>query len=148
MRCLKCKDTETKVVDSRVSENGRAIRRRRECEKCNQRFTTFERVAMGNLMVKKKDGTFEIYSREKLEQGIWVACGKRPVTKDQIDEMINELEEKWSTNKKQVSSQTIGNDVSNALKKLDDIAYIRFSSVYRNFKDVEEFKKELGKLLK
>ena len=148
MYCLKCKNTETKVIDSRVSENGRAIRRRRECEKCSQRFTTFERVAMGNLMVKKKDGSFEIYSREKLEQGVWIACGKRPVTKDQIDDMINELEEKWGTNKKQVSSQTIGNDVSNALKKLDDIAYIRFASVYRNFKDVEEFKQELGKLLK
>lgn len=147
MHCLKCKANETKVIDSRVSENGRVIRRRRECEKCAERFTTFERVALGNLMVKKKDQTFEIYSREKLEQGIWVACGKRPVTKDQIDELITELEERWSS-QKQLSSQTIGNDVSNGLKKLDDIAYIRFASVYRNFKDVEEFKEELGKLLK
>lgn len=148
MNCPKCKTAETKVVDSRVTEGGRVIRRRRECEKCESRFTTFERAAMGNLMVKKKDGTYEIYSRNKLEQGIWIACGKRPVTKEQIDEMINDLEEKWATNKKTVASQTIGNDVIEALKKLDHIAYIRFASVYRSFKDVDEFKEELNKLLK
>lgn len=148
MNCPKCKASETKVVDSRVTEAGRVIRRRRECEKCGNRFTTFERAAMGNLMVKKKDGTYEIYSRDKLEQGIWLACGKRPVTKEQIDELVNELEDKWSSNKKTVASQTIGNDVAEALKKLDHIAYIRFASVYRSFKDVEEFKEELNKLLK
>lgn len=147
MNCPKCKAAETKVVDSRVTEGGRVIRRRRECEKCENRFTTFERAAMGNLMVKKKDGTYEIYSRNKLEQGIWIACGKRPVTKEQIDEMINDLEEKWASNKKTVASQTIGNDVTEALKKLDHIAYIRFASVYRSFKDVDEFKEELNKLL-
>jgi len=135
------------VVDSRVTERGRVIRRRRECEKCENRFTTFERAAMGNLMVKKKDGSYEIYSREKLEQGIWIACGKRPVTREQIEEMIHDLENKWSTNKKTVSSQTIGNDLTNALKKLDHIAYIRFASVYKSFKDVDEFKEELNKLL-
>ena len=148
MFCPKCKATDTKVVDSRVTEGGRVIRRRRECEKCENRFTTFERAAMGSLMVKKKDGSFEIYNREKLEQGIWIACGKRPVTKEQIDEMVNELEEKWSANKKTVDSKTIGNDVIEALHKLDHIAYIRFASVYRSFKDVDEFKEELNKLLK
>ncbi|HHA18873.1 MAG TPA: transcriptional repressor NrdR [Methylophaga sp.] len=148
MHCPKCKATDTKVVDSRVTEGGRVIRRRRECEKCENRFTTFERAAMGNLMVKKKDGTYEIYSRNKLEQGIWVACGKRPVTKAQIDEMINDLEDKWASNKETVASQMIGNDVMEALKKLDHIAYIRFASVYRSFKDVDEFKEELNKLLK
>jgi transcriptional repressor NrdR len=148
MHCPKCKTSETKVVDSRVTESGRVIRRRRECEKCENRFTTFERAAMGNLMVKKKDGTYEIYSRNKLEQGIWIACGKRPVTKEQIDQMINDLEDKWAANKKTVASQTIGNDVTEALKKLDHIAYIRFASVYRSFKDVDEFKEELNKLLK
>lgn len=147
MHCPKCKAPDTRVVDSRVTENGRVIRRRRECEKCENRFTTFERPAMGNLMVKKKDGTYEIYSREKLEQGIWVACGKRPVTKEQIDQLINDLEDKWGGNKKTVASHTIGNDVTNALKKLDHIAYIRFASVYRSFKDVDEFKEELNKLL-
>jgi transcriptional repressor NrdR len=148
MICPKCKAPDTKVLDSRDSEQGKAIRRRRECEKCNWRFTTFERAEVGSLMVKKKDGTFEPYNRTKLEQGIWIACGKRPVTQVQIDEMISSLEEKWSTNKKMVSSQTIGNDVMDALKKLDHIAYIRFASVYRSFKDVDEFKKELNKLLK
>jgi len=147
MNCPKCKAAETKVVDSRVTENGRVIRRRRECEKCENRFTTFERAAMGNLMVKKKDGTYEIYSRDKLEQGIWIACGKRPVTKEQIDTLISELEDKWATNKKTIESRTIGNDVTDALKKLDHIAYIRFASVYRSFKDVDEFKEELNKLL-
>jgi transcriptional repressor NrdR len=147
MHCPKCKTAETKVVDSRVTEGGRVIRRRRECEKCENRFTTFERAAMGNLMVKKKDGTYEIYSRNKLEQGIWIACGKRPVTKEQIDEMINDLEDKWASNKKTIESRTIGNDVTEALKKLDHIAYIRFASVYRSFKDVDEFKEELNKLL-
>lgn len=148
MHCPKCKTTETKVVDSRVAENGRVIRRRRECEKCGNRFTTFERAAVGNLMVKKKDGTYEIYSRNKLEQGIWIACGKRPVTKAHIDQMINDLEDKWASNKETVASQTIGNDVMEALKKLDHIAYIRFASVYRSFKDVDEFKEELNRLLK
>ena len=148
MHCPKCKATDTKVIESRVTESGRVIRRRRECEKCESRFTTFERPAMGNLMVKKKDGTYEIYSREKLEQGIWIACGKRPVTKEQIDDVVNDLEEKWGSNKKEVASKTIGNDVTEALKKLDHIAYIRFASVYRSFKDVDEFKEELNKLLK
>ena len=148
MQCPKCKNLETKVIDSRLAEQGKVIRRRRECEKCVHRFTTFERTEMSNLMVKKKDGTFETYSRTKLENGIWIACGKRPVTKVQVDKMINQLEEKWSANKKEVSSQTIGNDVMSALKKLDHIAYIRFASVYRSFKDVDEFKEELVKLLK
>ena len=148
MICPKCKTPDTKVIDSRDSEQGKVIRRRRECEKCGWRFTTFERAEMGSLMVKKKDGTFEPYNRTKLENGIWIACGKRPVTQTQIDDMISGLEEKWGTNKKTVSSQTIGNDVTEALKKLDHIAYIRFASVYRSFKDVDEFKKELNKLLK
>jgi transcriptional repressor NrdR len=147
MICPKCKTPDTKVIDSRESEQGKVIRRRRECEKCGWRFTTFERGEIGNLIVKKKDGTFEPYSRSKIEAGIWTACGKRPVTKDQIDQMIGELEEKWST-KKSVSSQTIGNDLMEALKDLDHIAYIRFASVYRSFKDVDEFKKELNNLLK
>ena len=148
MNCPKCKNLETKVIDSRLAEQGKVIRRRRECEKCGRRFTTFERSEMSNLIVKKKDGTFEPYSRTKLENGIWIACGKRPVTKIQIDKMMNKLEEKWSVNKKGILSQTIGNDVMDALKKLDHIAYIRFASVYRSFKDVDEFKEELAKLLK
>jgi transcriptional repressor NrdR len=148
MQCPKCKNPDTKVIDSRLAEQGRVIRRRRECEKCGRRFTTFERLEMENMLVKKKDGSLEPYSRTKVEKGIWIACGKRPVTQAQVDGMIDKLEEKWSMNKKGVSSQTIGNDIMEALKKLDHIAYIRFASVYRSFKDVEEFKEELSKLLK
>ncbi|MBN2087248.1 transcriptional repressor NrdR [Candidatus Peregrinibacteria bacterium] len=148
MICTKCKAQDTKVIDSRDTEQGKVIRRRRECEKCGWRFTTFERGEMGSLMVKKKDGTFEPYNRNKLENGIWSACGKRPVTQIQIDDMVTSLEEKWGTNKKTVSSQTIGNDVIEALKQLDHIAYIRFASVYKSFKDVDEFKEELNNLLK
>ncbi|PIZ71229.1 transcriptional regulator NrdR [Candidatus Peregrinibacteria bacterium CG_4_10_14_0_2_um_filter_43_11] len=147
MKCIKCKNTDTKVVDSRVAEQGKMIRRRRECEKCGIRFTTFERAEISNLLVKKKDGSYEPYSREKLERGIWIACGKRPVSQMEIDQLISSLEEKWGANKKAVSSQTIGEDVVKMLKKIDHIAYIRFASVYRSFKDVDEFKEELTKLL-
>lgn len=148
MQCPKCKNMDTKVIDSRLAERGRVIRRRRECEKCARRFTTFERLEMENMLVKKKDGTLEPYSRSKVERGVLIACGKRPVSEAQVEGMIDQLEEKWSANKKAISSQTIGNDIVTALKKLDHIAYIRFASVYRSFKDVEEFKEELGKLLK
>lgn len=147
MQCPRCKCKDTQVIDSRMAEQGNAIRRRRRCPKCNYRFTTFERLEMGNLLVKKKDGSLEPYAREKLERGVWIACGKRPVSQEQVERMISKLEEKWR-GQKTISSQTIGEDVVKMLKKLDHIAYIRFASVYRSFKDVEEFKHELGKLLK
>ena len=148
MHCPRCKSTDTSVIDSRLAEDGRAVRRRRECAKCDHRFTTFERQEMSSLIVIKNDNTREPYSRSKLERGIWIACTKRPVTQEQISKMLNKLEEKWSSNKKEVSSSTIGTDVMRALKKLDQVAYIRFASVHREFKDVEEFKDELGKLFK
>ena len=148
MHCPRCKSPDTAVVDSRLAEDGRAIRRRRECDKCDHRFTTFERQEMGMLIVIKRDGTREPYSRSKLERGLWLACTKRPVTREKIDRILNELEEKWAANKKEVSSGTIGQDVMKALKKLDQVAYIRFASIHREFKDVEEFKEELGKLFK
>ena len=99
------------------------------------------------MIVSKSDGTREPYSRSKLERGIWLACTKRPITQEKIDLILNKLEEKWSANKKEVSSSTIGQDVMKALKKVDNVAYIRFASVHRQFKDVEEFKEEVGKLL-
>ncbi len=148
MHCPKCKRRDTSVIDSRLSEGNRAVRRRRECPKCHHRFTTFERQELSSLIVIKKDKTREPYSRSKLERGIWLACSKRPVTQAQLGSLLNRLEEKWSANKREVSSSTIGQDVMAALKKLDDVAYIRFASVHRQFRDVEEFKKELGKLLK
>jgi len=134
------------VIDSRIAEESRAIRRRRECPDCKHRFTTFERQELSSLIVIKRDGTREPYSRTKLERGIWLACTKRPVTQEQIDSMLTDLEEKWGKNKKEVESTTIGKDVMTSLSKLDKVAYIRFASVHREFKDVEEFKEELGRL--
>ena len=99
------------------------------------------------LIVIKRDGTREPYSRTKLERGIWLACTKRPITQEQIDTMLNKLEEKWGANKEEVASTTIGTDVMKALQKLDKVAYIRFASVHREFKDVEEFKTAMNKLL-
>jgi len=148
MQCPKCKVEDTAVIDSRLSEGARAVRRRRECPKCSHRFTTFERQELSSLIVVKQDGTREPYSRDKLERGIWLACTKRPVSRKRMDGVLAKLEEKWGANKKEVSSSTIGQDVMKSLKRIDDVAYIRFASVHREFRDVEEFKKELGKLLK
>jgi transcriptional repressor NrdR len=147
MICPKCKHNNTRVVDSRDANEGRSIRRRRECEKCNYRFTTFEKVETANFIVVKKDGARESYDREKLERGVWKACEKRPVTQDQISKMLSKLEEIWSSSGKEVASEIIGRDVMHALKVIDEVAYIRFASVYRQFKDVETFKKEMEKLL-
>ncbi len=147
MFCPHCKSETTAVIDSRLAEEGRAIRRRRECESCGHRFTTFERQELSTLIVIKRDGTREPYSRSKLERGIWLACTKRPISQEEIDSMLNKLEEKWGANKKEVSSTTIGTDVMKALQKLDKVAYIRFASVHREFKDVEEFKSAMNKLL-
>lgn len=148
MYCPRCKSKETSVVDSRLAEDGRAVRRRRECTKCSRRFTTFERQELSTLIVVKNDGTREPYSRSKLERGLWIACTKRPISQETIDSMLNKLEEKWAANAKEVGSSTIGNDVMKQLKRIDQVAYIRFASVHREFKDVEEFKDELGKLFK
>lgn len=146
MHCPRCKFPDTSVIDSRLAEEGKAVRRRRECPKCDHRFTTFERQELTSLIVVKRDGTREPYSRSKLERGIWIACTKRPVTQERIDKLLTRLEEKWGANKKEVGSGTIGTDVMKELKKMDQVAYIRFASVHREFKDVEEFKQELGRL--
>lgn len=148
MLCPRCKHDDTSVIDSRLTEEGRAVRRRRECPKCEHRFTTFERQELSSMIVVKRDGTREPYSRTKLERGIWLSCSKRPVTQDQVDKLLTKLEEKWGANKEEVQSSTIGQDVMKELKKIDQVAYIRFASVHREFKDVEEFKEELGRLFK
>ncbi|MEK7524095.1 MAG: transcriptional regulator NrdR [Patescibacteria group bacterium] len=147
MRCPKCKHDDTKVVDSRETAEGSEIRRRRECEKCDFRFTTFEQIETANFLVIKKDGSREPYSREKVSRGIWKACGKRPVTEEQVSRVIDALEAKWMGMGPEISCKDIGEDVMDELKKLDEVAYIRFASVYRHFKDLESFKKELAKLL-
>ena len=147
MHCPKCSNKDTSVLDSRVTHDGKSIRRRRECDSCHARFTTFERVEMSAFIVVKRDNSRESYSREKVERGIWRACEKRAIGKDQIDRMMNELEEEWSRLGKEVPSQAIGEAIMERLRKIDDVAYIRFASVYRQFRDIETFKKELQKLL-
>lgn len=148
MLCPKCEHHDTKVIDSRDTMEGKAIRRRRECLKCEYRFTTFEYVETANFLVVKKDATREQYNREKLEIGIRKSCEKRPVTQAQIKDMLDALEEKWAAMGKEVPSEVIGEGVMESLKKIDEVSYIRFASVYRQFKDVESFKKELAELLK
>ena len=145
MQCPKCFEKNTKVVDSRSIEKGKATRRRRKCEQCDFRFSTFERIEITELVVTKNDGTTSLYSREKLSRGIWLSCGKLPITRKNIDKMIQELEEKWFA-KKEITTKEIGEDVMTALKDLNTIAYIRFASVYREFKDVEDFQTEIQKI--
>ncbi len=146
MLCPKCQNRDTKVLDSRETDGNKAVRRRRECESCENRFTTFERVDTNKFLVVKRDGVRENYYREKLEKGIWLACQKRKVTEEQVSSLLNELEEKWSSVGKEVSSKVIGDDVMAALRDLDEVAYIRFVSVCRQFKDLDSFKKELENL--
>ncbi len=146
MQCPDCKSIKKSEVDSRLTDNNSAIRRRRECEACEHRFTTFERLRATNLIVIKKDQTREEYDREKLEHGIWRACEKRPVKKAQIDSLLNRLEEQW-TPQSEVSTSQIGEDVMLGLKDIDPVAYIRFASVYRQFKDLNEFMGELKSML-
>ena len=135
----------SKVTNKRTSPEG--IRRRRECLKCQKRFTTYERIEKNDLWVIKKDGRREKFNREKLEKGVERAFEKRLVAKEKIDKMINEIEEQLRRKgKKEIKSSEIGEIVIKKLKKIDDIAYMRFASVYRNFQDVNDFKKELKEL--
>jgi len=127
------------VIDSRTANTSRAIRRRRECENCNHRFTTFEKPEFASFLVVKRDNTREIYDRTKLEEGIWLACTKRPVTQEMIDNMISSLEEEWSANVREISTVRIGRDILERLKEIDDIAYVRFLSVYKKFKNIKQF---------
>lgn len=145
MDCPYCGNTSLRVTDKRASPFG--IRRRRECLKCKKRFTTHEKIDAGDFYVIKKDNSREKFSREKLERGVQRAFEKRPVSKEQVEKMINEIEEQLRRKgKKEVRSSVIGEIVMKKLKKMDNIAYIRFASVYRNFQDVEDFKKELRQL--
>ncbi len=147
MICPKCKHEDTRVLDSRDTHEKKEIRRRRECSKCHHRFTTFERIETASFIVIKKDQSRESYDRDKLERGIWKACEKRPVTQEQVDKLLNDLEEELTNYGKEVSSVQIGETLMEKLKKLDEVAYIRFASVYRHFRDLETFKKELQKLI-
>ena len=139
MKCPFCGDEETKVTDKRDDEEEGLTRRRRECAKCGRRFTTYERPEI-EIIVIKKDGRKEAYSRDKLKTGILKACEKRPIENEVIEKAINEIEGKLMKKGGEVSSKEIGELVMGKLKKIDKIAYIRFASVYRDFQDIEDFK--------
>jgi len=141
MLCPYCGNDDTKVTDKRDSQN--ETRRRRECLKCGKRFTTYERIEPVEIFVIKKDGRREPFNREKLKTGITKACEKRPVTGEQIEQAVNFIEEKLKQEGNEVQSKIIGELVMRQLKKLDKVAYIRFASVYRDFKDIDDFKKEI-----
>ena len=145
MQCPRCETLENKVIDSRLTDKNKAIRRRRECEKCGFRFTTIEQIRIASIIVIKRDGTREPYDRQKVENGIWRACEKRPVSQQKASALITDLEEKWNQ-VNEIESSQIGEDIMDKLKDLDEVAYIRFASVYREFKDIESFEKELKKI--
>ena len=149
MICPFCAHQETKVVDKREGPDGKITRRRRECLKCTRRFTTFERVQTLDLLVIKKDGKREVFDRVKLRGGIIKACEKRPISAQEVEKILDEVEaELRKKNANEASSKKIGELVIRRLKKLDEIAYIRFASVYRQFADLSDFEKELAKLSK
>ena len=149
MRCPTCQYNGTRVIDSRPVEDAKAIRRRRECESCGYRFTTFERVEQTPLIVVKKDGTREEFSREKVLRGLIRACEKRPVPLQKLEEISADVErELRNTGQSEVTSASIGEIVMEKLSAVDDVAYVRFASVYRQFKDINVFLEELKELLK
>ena len=149
MKCPYCGEENTKVIDSRPAEENNAIRRRRQCLKCKKRFTTYEKVENIPLIVIKKDDIREPYDRGKIEAGIVRSCHKRPVSYEQIVSAVEDVENKiFNMEKKEISSRVIGEIVMERLKELDRVAYVRFASVYREFKDVNTFMDELKKLLK
>lgn len=148
MRCPFCSEDNDKVIDSRPSDEGMSIRRRRECLACGARFTTYEKVETQPILVIKKDGSREPFDRDKLRNNILKACHKRPVTSDQLDGLVDYVEQTIRNSLRyEVSSQEIGELVMDQLRQIDEVAYVRFASVYRQFKDVESFMVELRQLL-
>lgn len=148
MRCPACRDLDSRVVDSRLAPEGDAIRRRRECEKCGRRFTTYERVDAELPLVVKKDGRREAFDRSKIVRGLMRACEKRPVSADVIEGIADQIERQLQERaEKEVTSVEVGEAVMRALHGLDAVAYVRFASVYRSFGDVHEFMRELEDLI-
>ncbi|CCF03031.1 Ribonucleotide reductase transcriptional regulator NrdR [Streptococcus macedonicus ACA-DC 198] len=147
MRCPKCNYNKSSVIDSRQAEDGNTIRRRRECENCHARFTTFERVEELPLLVIKKDGMREQFSREKILNGIFQSAQKRPVSSDDIEQVVSRIEQKVRSDfEGEVPSTAIGNLVMDELAELDEITYVRFASVYKSFKDVDEIEELLQEI--
>ena len=147
MHCIKCGCEESKVVDSRSIEEGNSIRRRRESLNCKYRFTTYEKLEYTPIIVVKKNGLRQQFDRNKIINGILRSCEKRPVTIEQVEQIVDEIEmELHNSLEKEVEASKIGEMVKNKLKPIDEIAYVRFASVYRQFKDINEFQEELNKL--
>ena len=148
MKCPFCAEIDNKVIDSRLSKDGNVIRRRRECIICSRRFTTYEHIEEIPVMIVKKDGRREVFSREKLRSGLQKACQKRDISVNVIDEFLDELERDLrETGEKEIPSHKIGEKIMTKLHDIDDVAYVRFASVYREFKDVNDFVSELKNLL-
>lgn len=147
MKCPFCGSPDNKVVDKRETKDLESTRRRRECLKCNKRFTTYEKIENIDLFIVKKDGRREQFKREKLKTGLLKACEKRPISVDKIDETVLKIEAQLKAKKKkEILSKEIGNLIMRALKKIDKVAYIRFASVYREFEDLSSFKEEIQKI--
>jgi transcriptional repressor NrdR len=143
MRCPYCRQPESKVIDSRETED--SVRRRRECLSCQQRYTTYERVEASNLLVAKRDGRRETYNRTKLLEGVRKACTKRPIPTEDIERVVNDIEsDLFSLSRAEVSSVVVGEKVMNALRDLDEVAYVRFASVYRQFTDLDGLSEEIS----
>ena len=148
MKCPFCGNEDTRVIDSRPAEDGSSIRRRRQCDKCDKRFTTYEKVETIPLIVIKKDNNREPYDRTKIEKGVLIACRKRPVSAAQISKIVDEIEtEIFSLEEKEIPSAKVGEIVMEHLETVDPVAYVRFASVYREFKDVNTFMDELKRVL-
>lgn len=149
MKCPYCSSENTRVIDSRPADDNNSIRRRRMCDDCGKRFTTYEKVETIPLIIIKKDNNRETYDRSKIEAGVLRACHKRPISANQIEKLVDEVEtEIFKMEDKEISSQMIGEYVMEKLKELDAVAYVRFASVYREFKDINTFMDELKKIFK
>ena len=147
MRCSQCQFTDTKVIESREAGDGEAIRRRRACTQCGYRFTTYERVERPQLVIVKNDGTRQLFSREKLLGGLYRACEKTPVTNMQLERLVADIEQQlYACGEPEVSSTKVGEMVMDSLAKLNEVAYVRFASVYRRFKDIAGFEEELSQI--
>ena len=148
MRCQFCNCIDSKVIDSRPTDDGNSIRRRRECTGCGRRFTTYERIELVPLMIIKKDQTREAFDVEKLRSGIVKSCEKRPVSLGEIDALVRDIERKLNNQPdSEITSKMVGELVMEGLKRLDEVAYVRFASVYRQFRDIQSFRDELNRLL-
>lgn len=149
MRCPFCRADDDRVIDTRLTDDGTAIRRRRECNNCQQRFTTYERVeSEEHVRVQKRDGSIQLFDRSKLLKGLLIACEKRPVPSEAVEGLVNHIHQGlMAEGRREVTTTEIGNRVMAALRDIDEVAYVRFASVYRKFKDVDDFMQELRSII-